>query len=95
MLFHINLFSATFLDLQFQEWYLVISIYQVNTLFKVRILKPMYRKYISRYTTLFDYLDINQMYKITTKKCESSIINEFNKQTWILSEVNFGSHHKS
>ena len=48
MLFHINLFSATFLGLQFQEWYLFTSIYQVNTLSKVKILKQMCRRYISR-----------------------------------------------
>ena len=31
MLFHINSFSATILDLQYLEWYVFISIYQINT----------------------------------------------------------------
>ena len=40
-------FSATFLDLQYLEWHFIL-IFQVNTLFKVKFLKSIYRRYIPR-----------------------------------------------
>ena len=79
--FRLLFYFFYFLDLQYLGWYFFISIYQVNMLSKVKILKPMYRRYIQGNinTTLFDYLNINQINKITTEKCQSSIINEFKK----------------
>ena len=46
-IFHINLFSVSF-RLAVSRMVFFISIYQVNTLFKVKVLKPTYRRYISR-----------------------------------------------
>ena len=66
---------------------------EVNTLFKVNILKPTCRK--KNLHIKITYLNINPINKITAKNCQSSIIMSSNKHKRTLPKADTGQPHTS